>query len=145
MPRPSVGGPGSNQARDDNDETDNDTPEHETSLGGQHKQHDAYECDARASRYQDRLRSHPCVHNRERRDPITDVIVGRAERTQYSRGACDWTRSRGVLDTPHARGMTVRRAGYDGQVRGGTSRAPHPFFFTSLILENVMPSARFLV
>src|ERR1700687_3763311 len=131
MPRPSVGGPGSNQARDDNDETDNDTPEHETSLGGQHDQHDAYECDARASRYQDRLRSHPCVHTGGVRAQITEVIVRLDRTTQYSRGACDWTRSRGVLDTPlepviglakgepRWRGITVRSAGDDGQVRGG--------------------------
>jgi hypothetical protein len=46
-------------------------------------------------------------------------------------------KGRGVLDTPLSRSMTVSGEGREPR--------PHAFFFTSLMLENVMPSARSLV
>ena len=64
---------------------------------------------------------------------ITGVIAWHDRATQYSAPSAMARRSRGVLGPPPSRGTTTGAA------------PPHAFFFTSLMLEKMMPSARSLV
>jgi hypothetical protein len=79
---------------------------------------------------------------------VRDCALGRA--TQYSRESSDLRRSRGVLGPPLepviglAEGETRwRRTTAVGWSRSAANRQPfYAFFFTSLTLEKLMPSAR---
>jgi hypothetical protein len=81
-------------------------------------------------------------------------VVARLDRAiQYSAAAVVESRGLGLLDTPpepviglaegetQRRGMTAKYAAHERRL----SHATQAFFFTSLMLEKVMPSARSLV
>ena len=79
----------------------------------------------RAPQHQARRRSQPCVHRRRFRDVANQIGV--------------------IAGSPSAKTRFALLPGHDGQRGGHTETPTYVFFFTSLMLEKTMPSARSLV
>src|ERR1700736_5267074 len=135
MPPPGIGGSGDCQTGHGNDETDSDAIAHATSLrrvaqsGWHHCKNDTLH-----ERYQAGPRSHLRVRGRGFRDQCLHVPVV-------------VPREGGGPSTPRLLGSIIGVSGILGRPvkPGDDTGTPPAFFFTSVVLEKMMQSARSLV